>query len=68
MSCTEWLKSFMLPGEEMVSTYVTASAKAAGFTRRDLKEARKALRVKTVRDREDPDVWYWILQQEEGQA
>ena len=66
MTCKEWLKGFMIPGEEMVSTYVTASAKAAGFTRGELKEARKALQVKTVRDREDPDVWYWTLQQKEG--
>lgn len=67
MSCEEWLRDFMFEMGPMPSKYVSVSAKAAGFTRADLRAARKDLGVRTTqvrREGEDP-AWYWELPREE---
>ncbi len=58
MTCKEWLQGFMAGNGPMLCKYVSDSARAADFTRTELREARKALGVRTTRDE---DVWYWEL-------
>ncbi len=67
MDCTNWLRDF-IGGESAPSKYVSASAKAAGFTRAELKQARKDLGIKTehryIGDQKE-EAWYWTFPREE---
>ena len=67
MTCMDWLRNFMNGQGPMPCKYVTRSAKAADFTRKDLRAARTRLGVRTMAEK-DPDTgeasWYWELPKE----
>lgn len=63
--CTVWLKRYLALGMSECSA-VRADAFAAGFTKAELKAARKELGVKTwhqIDTLEEPriDNWFWYL-------
>lgn len=59
MTCEEWLADYLHSGEEFPTNLVMNSARAAGFTRGQVRDARRTLGVKTTNDGE---VWYWKLE------
>ena len=59
MTCEEWLADYLDSGEEYPTILVMNAARAAGFTRGQVRDARRALGVKTTNDGE---VWYWKLE------
>ena len=65
-SCEKWLLNF-LKGQYRLCEHVREEALAAGFSRAELKAARKSLGVKTwhqVDTLDEPriDNWFWYLQ------
>lgn len=69
MTAVVWLRDYLKTGKKEAED-VRWTAKAAGFTRRDLQAAKKELGVKTTNNwnREHPftDKWYWSLPEDEG--
>ena len=64
VNCQEWLMSFLAERKEVLVDVIKAEAKAAGYTKKELKAAKKALRVKTVNDWEPTfgtSAWWWKL-------
>lgn len=63
--CAEWLKRYLHDiGHEVLVDVVRGDAKLAGFTRGQLKDARKELGVVTVNDNEGDGItcmWWWDL-------
>lgn len=62
MSCKEWLKNYMSDGELHLSTEVAGKAKALGYSKSELREARKELGVKTFHQFDETgatDNWFW---------
>ena len=65
MRCEEWLKEKLNGGELHLCEDIRAAARKKGFSQAELKEARKALGVKTFHQfDEDGDTqnWFWYLE------
>lgn len=65
-ACEKWLKNELKNGVPMLTTSIAQKAKKQGFTRRDLKEARKTLGVISQRFPENTiagvgEHWMWSL-------
>ena len=64
MDAKEWLENRLtLYGKKIACDIedVQNDAKKAGFTKRELKEARRALGVKLIRDEDDGETLQWTL-------
>lgn len=63
--CSIWLKEQLSDGASHLSDEIREKAKEEGFSKRDLKNARKELGVKTFHqfdeDGETPN-WFWYLE------
>ncbi len=73
MDCIEWLRERIPPGTAAVCDGIREDAKKAGFSRKDLKQARKALGVKTYHDVDDESgelvpQWFWYREEEDQDA
>ena len=63
-SCEEWLRGILQGGRAQLCDEVRVSAKKAGYTRAELKEARKCLGVKTFHQFDEAGAtnnWFWYL-------
>lgn len=64
MDVADWLRAYLKDGEKEVSE-IRAAAKAAGYSRFALREARRICFIRVTnngsRDRPKPDKWFWIL-------
>ena len=58
--CESWLLDQLKRVQRASCDTIRDAAKKAGFTKRDLKEARKNLNVGT-RHETDPEDWFWYL-------
>ncbi len=65
--CEEWLYGKLVGHGEVLSDDIRSAARQAGFTRAELKAARKALNVKTFHqfdgDTETRN-WFWYLEEQ----
>lgn len=62
--CEEWLFEKLKDGEWVLSDDVRSEAKAKGFTKKLLKDARKALKVTTFHQFDEVGAaqnWFWRL-------
>jgi hypothetical protein len=64
--CEKWLKEQLKNGEPLLTNYIVNLAKSEGFKKAELKEARKALGVKTIHYPENSEAginehWAWVL-------
>ena len=69
MNCVEWLRNYLSAG---ASEYggVKSTAKEKGFSKAELKEARKILNVKTWHQIDHDEVpyidnWFWFLPEDD---
>lgn len=66
-NCVEWLRWYLKGTHGVRCEEVRVMANSAGYTKGQLKDARKVLGVKTqsIFDRGDPlDIHYWYLPEE----
>lgn len=71
MTCSEWLKKELsLKSDPVLCDTIRAEAKNLGYSKRELKEARVKLDVKTFHlINEDSEMnWFWYLPEEETNA
>ena len=65
MDCKDWLAERLgKRGTEMPCDLIREEAKAAGYTKAQLKAARRELGVKTFHwfeSSKDTEVWFWFL-------
>lgn len=68
MTCAEWLKNELSKSDPVLCDTIRAEAKKLGYSKRELKEARVKLSVKTFHlINEDSDMnWFWYLPEEEN--
>lgn len=68
MNCEEWLRQRLTGEEFLLCDHVREEAKQQGFSRKQLKEARKKIGVKTSNDwacwEDGAKNWYWYLEEE----
>lgn len=67
MDCREWLKERLCGFEEHLCEEIRADAKKAGFNRRELKNARNSIGVKTFHQFDEDGAtsnWFWFLERE----
>lgn len=60
--CEVWLREIFQDGESRLCNEIRATAKKAGYTRAELKEARKRLGIKTFHQFDDggaTENWFW---------
>ena len=62
MSCTKWLYELLKKGNQYSCEAVRRMAKQEGFTKKELKEARCELDVKTIHVFAPDEDWYWYLE------
>lgn len=63
--CEKWLNDFLKQYDIVLCDTVRDGANKMGFTRKQLKEARKALGVKTTHlINGDSENWFWYLPKE----
>ena len=68
-TCEEWLRDFLKERGPVHYAIVKEKAKERGFTRGQLKSARKALKVETINDwalSGETLNWYWQLPSSEA--
>lgn len=64
-SCIEWLREKYSKADDYLCDDLRAEAKALGYTRREFKEARKALGIKTWHQFDEygaTENWFWYIQ------
>lgn len=64
-NCAAWLEHRLLDGEVHLCEDIRNSAEREGFSRRELKAARKVLSVKTFHqfdENGDTGNWFWYLE------
>lgn len=69
MECEEWLSNLLHEEGTVLFSTVKIKAREAGFTRGQLKAARRALRVVTINDwaaNGETMNWFWQLPRSEG--
>ncbi|WP_041274504.1 hypothetical protein [Desulforamulus reducens] len=62
--CEEWLSSRLKNGKLVLCDDIRAEAKEQGFTKKQLKEARKKLKVKTFHQFDEhggTSNWFWKI-------
>ncbi len=62
MACEEWLKGILKPGKVLLCDAVREEAKKKGFSRVELKRARKTLGVKAFHQFDEDGAtqnWFW---------
>lgn len=68
----DWLRERLPPGTAAECDGIRKDAKAAGYTKRELKLARRALGVKTYHDYDEEDglvqQWFWCREAEDQDA
>lgn len=63
-SCTDWARKLFRDGELHLCEEVGLAAKSAGFSKQELKEARKRLGVKTYHMFDEDGAsenWFWYM-------
>ena len=62
MECKRWLYELLKNGKQYSCEVVRRKAKQEGFSKKELKEARYELGVKTIHVAEPYEDWYWYLE------
>lgn len=64
MDCQSWLENLLTENECVLCEHVRQQAKEQGFSKKQLKEAREALGVKTFHqfDEGPTENWFWYLE------
>lgn len=65
MHCEDWLKDYMSDGELHLSSEVRHKAKVQGYSKSELREARKKLGVKVFHQFDefgDTGNWFWYAE------
>lgn len=60
MDCKEWLKEFLSSKDFVLCDIVKAEANQHGFSKKQLREARVLLGIKTFKRSEN---WFWYLEE-----
>lgn len=63
-SCEIWLREIFQDGQSRLCDEIRTAAKKAGYTRAELKEARKRIGIKTFHQFDDvgaTENWFWYL-------
>lgn len=68
MTCVEWLKKELKGKDVILCDEIRKKSRKAGFSKKELREARAVLGVKTWHQiNEDSDVnWFWYLPEEQN--
>lgn len=68
MTCVEWLKNELKGKDVILCDEIRRKSRKAGFSKKELREARMLLGVKTWHQiNEDSDVnWFWYLPEEQN--
>ena len=67
MDCKTWLALYLSDGQVHLTTAVSQKEKALGYSKSELREARKELGVKTFHQFDefgDTENWFWHMEDE----
>lgn len=68
-TCADWLRTFLIQNGDVLSDNVREEAKARGYTRGELKDARRVLCVKTFHQFDEEGAtpnYFWYLEEQNG--